>query len=933
MAELNDRLLGEVGVEPFYRAFLGERLVDTRGAHFKALCPFHDESNPSFTIDAGHGGWTCFAGCGKGDMVLFFAKARGLDPQLAFKDVARAIEEEFLGGKKAPRKPLAPPPPKEDDTKVYGDLWEEQALAVLDSGPEAPDVPREYGARLVNSGTPTAAVLFPVYLPETNRIVSVKRRYLHPYCLFCKKTATAACEDHPRKKGQEGFVKKSMNMERICLLCSKSTPGYMPALAACFRDHKNETVGFPVGLMGLRALETHRDAIVVVDEGEKDMIALARRCDLTKFVPVSGSSGASSIPRGIKKALRGRRVLLLFDADRSGAIGSGKWARELLGTATSVSRCDLKKAPGGLIDGETRKDVYDYIHAGGDVEALLKWAEEWPVETVPEESRPEDPPPGEDGPDHGKKNGSAVPTQGLTYQCKRIEGDARPVIRLTPEIDLVVDAAEEVLVKSQAQLFKRGREVVQVLRFDRSKRKERLLRPEDAPYIDALDEDTMRDLLARAAKWEKWHKVDEEWFQIPAPVDIARLLLARRRWSFRELDSVVEWPFLRPDGSLCDRPGFDDETGVLYLPSGKFEAVPEKPTREDAVAALVRLAKPFSEFPFANEWDEATVMAAILTIAGRSAIEGPCPAFAVTSSTPGAGKGLLVNLVCSIVMGHEPAVTPWITDEKEWSNLIFSTGKAGDSVVNLDDVDGVLKSGALSAALTARQFKQRIFHSQKTAHVPLRTVWFITGNNFGIRGDLFRRILRIEIDPKVESPEDRLFEHDQILEEVVEQRGQLLPAALTILRAYIREGRPRPKNLPKKGSFGSWDSLVRGAVIWAMGIDPCRGMDKLRDEMTPDLRLMRTLLSCWRECLGEETYTAAQILDHADSKSPTMLPLREALIAFNSKADSLPNSHFLGNVFAKYSGRSFDGIKLTRVGETRNHSATWAAKGPLSPQH
>jgi DNA primase len=50
-------------------------------------CPFHDDKNPSFTINIEHGGWKCWAGCGSGDCFSFYQKMHGV----SFVDALRAI--------------------------------------------------------------------------------------------------------------------------------------------------------------------------------------------------------------------------------------------------------------------------------------------------------------------------------------------------------------------------------------------------------------------------------------------------------------------------------------------------------------------------------------------------------------------------------------------------------------------------------------------------------------------------------------------------------------------------------------------------------------------------------------------------------------------------------------------------------------------------
>ena len=55
------------------------------------LCPFHDDHTPSLSVnlDGRRGGWICFAGCGKGDLVGFHMRLKGL----AFREAVRDLVE------------------------------------------------------------------------------------------------------------------------------------------------------------------------------------------------------------------------------------------------------------------------------------------------------------------------------------------------------------------------------------------------------------------------------------------------------------------------------------------------------------------------------------------------------------------------------------------------------------------------------------------------------------------------------------------------------------------------------------------------------------------------------------------------------------------------------------------------------------------------
>lgn len=53
----------------------------------KALCPFHDDHNPSLSVSLEHGGFRCFA-CGKsGDLIGFHMELNGMSYREARKDL------------------------------------------------------------------------------------------------------------------------------------------------------------------------------------------------------------------------------------------------------------------------------------------------------------------------------------------------------------------------------------------------------------------------------------------------------------------------------------------------------------------------------------------------------------------------------------------------------------------------------------------------------------------------------------------------------------------------------------------------------------------------------------------------------------------------------------------------------------------------------
>ena len=68
-----------------------------------ARCPFHDSrSGASLSVNLRNGGWVCWAGCGKGDIIKFVMKLHGV----SFKDACRTLGawEEPDGKRRKPKR-------------------------------------------------------------------------------------------------------------------------------------------------------------------------------------------------------------------------------------------------------------------------------------------------------------------------------------------------------------------------------------------------------------------------------------------------------------------------------------------------------------------------------------------------------------------------------------------------------------------------------------------------------------------------------------------------------------------------------------------------------------------------------------------------------------------------------------------------------------
>src|SRR5207247_8855679 len=131
-------------------------------------------------------------------------------------------------------------------------------------------------------------------------------------------------------------------------------------------------------------------------------------------------------------------------------------------------------------------------------------------------------------------------------------------------------------------------------------------------------------------------------------------------------------------------------------------------------------------------------------------------------------------------------------EDDELRKRVLAIALAGTPVVLVDHLSGVLGSDVLAAATTSTQWRERMLGVSTMVDAPLRAVWMFTGNNVSFKKTLGRRIIPIYLDAGVEHPEDRTgFQIADVEGYVRTARPALAIAALTVLRAYARAGRPR----------------------------------------------------------------------------------------------------------------------------------------------
>lgn len=509
----------------------------------------------------------------------------------------------------------------------------------------------------------------------------------------------------------------------------------------------------------------------------------------------------------------------------------------------------------------------------------------------------------------------------------------RPTIRVRDEFAPVVDEALAALAAAPAAgLYVRGRILVRVVNAEPDGRTW-LCRAPGAPVIAPVGAANLRERLDRAARWVRWDARSKSDVPALPPEWVAPAILDRGEWPFPRLVGVVEMPTVRPDGSILDRPGHDEATGLLYVPTVEVPPVPAQPTRDDAVHAAGVILDPFRDFPFRSPASRSAVLAACLTVVGRAAIDGPCPMFAVGAPSPGSGKDLLVNALTLGFAGRQAAAMTYTASDEEQRKRILAVALEGDPTVCLGNVEMALGSDALAHALTAVEWKDRHLGLSKMAQAPLRSIWFATGNNLRYSRTIGRRVVPIDLDAGVEHPEDRCgFAYPELLRHVQRERGALVCAALTIWRAFVAAGSPRHP-APAMGSYESWDANVRSCCVWlgfadpANVADPVSGRGRLRAESDDDLDGIADLLSALRAQFGDGAFTARTVADdeHLRTLADAACP-RE-----HGKKPRTLDARLVGGAFKAIRDRIVRGHKLVRDGDVRGGAAAWRVMVSLRP--
>ena len=406
-------------------------------------------------------------------------------------------------------------------------------------------------------------------------------------------------------------------------------------------------------------------------------------------------------------------------------------------------------------------------------------------------------------------------------------GPGKPTIYIDPgHLPSIVKSCSKIL---DDVIFKRGIYLVRIGRG--SELEDGLSRIGSQPVVLPVTRPWLVRELTERAVFLRWNEKINDYKVIDCPNNVATTLeTGTDDYTFRPLTALANAPFLRVDGSICDSPGYDSDTGIYYAPNLVFPSISSAPSWQEARDALDLIGNLVKQFPFANAVSKSVFLSDVLTAIARPTLP-KSPVVLYNATMAGSGKTLMASVANLITYGHA-TTHPWPgVNEEELKKVFTSVLLAGDPVVVFDNLPNgaMIKSAALSQFATSDDYADRKLGFSERVKFRNRTRVVLTGNNITLASDNARRTLVCDLQLEVESIKDRVidFEYPSLALHIKQNRPLYIAAALTVLKAYAVHD--DPLMLAPLDSFEDWSWRVREALVWLGEEDPVAAVNYEND--------------------------------------------------------------------------------------------------------
>jgi putative DNA primase/helicase len=457
--------------------------------------------------------------------------------------------------------------------------------------------------------------------------------------------------------------------------------------------------------------------------------------------------------------------------------------------------------------------------------------------------------------------------------------DGAPIVLIGPDIHRVADECIAAL-GNDPRLFTRDATIVELIAEDTSTR--------------VLSASSVQDRISKLAKLCQVKK-DKDGGQMTSrilpPKDLAEIIRDRGEYpALRQLKGITEVPILRPDGSIAEAPGYDAQTGFY-----RRGALPIQLEGLTAQSALETLRKPFAEFPFASPRMIDIPVALVCAVACRAAVGGNVPLFVFDASKQASGKSLLVETLAAVVSGAPSGAQRFPGDDDELAKTLAGLARASKPFISFDNVTRMVQGDALDSALTCNgRVSFRVLGQSKIQLCDWYSVIAVNGNQIRIGGDTRRRALVSRLTPQAQ----RSAYAVELPTYALAHRGELLSAAIALVRHGIRSGTPAVGHRP---SFEAFNRAISGAIVAAGGHD-ITDFWKEEDVLT-DSDEAREAMTLWLAMRWPSGATATQIADDLGESFMASPEATALMQKYNFDAPIKEALRFVGEAYPKASKR------------------------------
>ena len=486
----------------------------------------------------------------------------------------------------------------------------------------------------------------------------------------------------------------------------------------------------------------------------------------------------------------------------------------------------------------------------------------------------------------------------------------KPTIRVVAgEIHRIVDVAEKELA-SKGRYYQRGGLIVTII-TDPSTKETR---------VQESNQSTLVQVLAGLATWERFDGRSDEWVRIDPPARHVSVLYDVPVYNhLYVLNGLVRQPYFRSDNTLVTTPNYDSASGMFGVFNESYFSVPESPTKEQAMEELNLLRNLLEEFRFIEEADISATISAFLAATVRSRLN-LAPMYHVKAHQVGSGKSYLCQLIKIFATSQCGTPSTFPKTDEECRKFLLSELLRSPAVIEFDNLTSdLLPHKSLCVALTSEHITDRILGVSKTATVSTRTLFLSSGNNVAPVQDMTRRCITINIDPACEIPAQRIFKRNNLVQEILQERGKYISAALTIIRAWIVAECPQTQCPPLAG-YNEWSDFCRQPLLWLGCADPIKSVfDAISDD--PDRETLGQLLKEWHACFGNKPTMVREAVNLATSApSQAHNDLHEVLKDIAEERNEI-NRRVLGRWIKRRSGRIVNGLRFNRASGSRSAEA------------